>query len=233
MWLILMVVFSVGCDAEKLGVRLPRGGISMMNQATIKRDLWHMTDPRIGGRVPGSSGARRVAKYIARRMGYYGLKPAFEDGFRRNLGPSVGEMICGVKPGSGEQAVVVAALDPGIGTVSAIPITGLLSLVATFQGPDAPMHSLYFCVIPQAGGLKGFVSSGPVPYQQVLESFTLGTLTGTKLRVEHGPVLGPVRSRLLHSGPLTPGISDDIGQLDYGTILKRLEEVYSLVASVD
>ena len=233
MWLALTMLLAGGCDAGDLGVDVPQGGTAVLRSEVIKRDLWKMTDPRVGGRVPGSSGARRVAKYIAMRFSKSGLKPAFEDSYRRDLGSNVGEVVCGVRRGSGEQAVMVAALDPGIGTVSAIPIAGLLSLASTFDAPIAPMHSLYFCVIPEAGGLKGFATRGPVPYERVLESFTLGTLTGPSLSVDLVPRLGPVRSRLLHSGPLASGISDDIGQLDYQTILDRIGDIYFRVSGVD
>ena len=223
----------VGCEAGDLGVAVPKGGTDVLHRSVLKRDLWKMTDPRVGGRAPGSSGAKRVAKYIAKRLNMTGLKPAFGNSFRRDLGANVGELVCGVRRGSGEQAVVVAALDPGIGTVSAIPIAGLLSLASTFETPTAPMHSLYFCVIPEAGGLNGFARRGPVSYQRVLESFILGTLTGSELGVDAGPVIGPVRTQLLHAGPLPVGMSDDIGVLDYATILSRLGDVYSVISTVD
>ena len=223
----------VGCQAEKLGVYVPRGGSEALEPVKFRRDLWRMTDPRIGGRAPGSSGARRVAKYIATRFESNGLKPVFGDQYRRDLGRNVGEMICGVRQGSGEQAVVVVAMDPGIGILSAIPVAGLLSLAATFDAPTAPMHSIYFCVLPAAGGLTGFATRGPVAYQKVLESFTLGTLTGERLLDETGPALGPVQSKLLHSGQLPVDMSEDIGLLDYQTIIGRLGDVYSRVSAVD
>ena len=233
MFFLLSIMLAQGCDAESLGVRVPRGGREVLQAAVLKRDLWKMTDPRIGGRVPGSSGARRVAQYIAARFEAASLKPVFDSSYRRDLGPNIGEMVCGVHLGSGDQSVVVAALDPGIGTVSAIPVAGVLSVAATFDAPTAPMHSLYFCVLPEAGGLTGFTTRGPVPYQTVLESFTIGTLTGSALVSDLGPTLGPVQSQLLHSGPLDGAMTDDLGQLDYETILARLGDIYSRIAAVD
>jgi len=229
MWMLLWT----GCQAEKLGVFVPRGGGDALQPWTIKRDLWRMTDPRIGGRAPGSSGSRRVAAYIADRFDANGLQPAFDGSYRRDLGRNVGEMICGVRQGSGEQAVVVVAMDPGIGILSAIPVAGLISLASTFDAPEAPMHSVYFCVLPAAGGLTGFATRGPVTYQRVLESFTIGTLTGDRLMQESGPTLGPVRTVLLHSGPLSKDMSEDIGQLDYDLVVGRLAEIYSRVSAVD
>ncbi len=233
-WLALLVgVVVAGCKAEKLGVFVPRGGGDALQPWTVKRDLWRMTDPRIGGRAPGSSGSRRVAQYIADRFESNGLKPVFDGSFRQDLGNNVGEMICGVRQGSGEQAVVVVAMDPGIGILSAIPVAGIISLTATFDAPEAPMHSIYFCVLPAAGGLTGFATKGPVAYQRVLESFTIGTLTGSRIMTESGPTLGPVRTVLLHSGPLPTKMSEDIGQLDYGLVIGRLADVYSRVSAVD
>ena len=51
-------------------------------------------------------------------------------------------------------------------------------------------------------------------YQRVLETFIIGTLSGSSLTEEAGPALG----RTVHSsahGPLAIDMSDDIGQLDY------------------
>ena len=231
--LLALSVGLVGCDAETLGIHVPRGGRAMLHPSVFKRDLWRMTDPRIGGRVPGSSGARRVASYIADRFESHDLKPVFDGTYRRDLGKNVGEMVCGARQGSGEDAIVVAALDPGIGTLSAIPIAGVLSLVATFDAPEAPMHSIYFCVVPEAGGLTRLATRGPVDYQRGLETFIIGTLSGSSLTEEAGPALGPVQSILLHTGPLAIDMSDDIGQLDYRKLTSAVGEVYSRVSAVD
>lgn len=233
-WLCVVLALGLmGCDAETLGIHVPRGGRDMLHPSVFKRDLWRMTDPRIGGRVPGSSGSRRVAQYIAERLESQNLRPVFDGSYRRDLGKNVGEMVCGVRQGSGEDAIVVAALDPGIGTLSAIPIAGMLSLAATFDAPDAPMHSLYFCVLPEAGGLTRLTTRGPVDYQRVLETFIIGTLSGSSLKEEAGPVLGPVQSVLLHTGPLAPDMTDDIGQLDYKKLTSSVGDLYSRVSSVD
>ena len=231
--LLLLVASSMGCDAQRLGVHVPRGGPAMLHPGVFKRDLWRMTDPRIGGRVPGSSGARRVAQFIAERFESHDFKPVFEGKYRQDLGKNVGEMVCGVRRGSGEDAVVVAALDPGIGTLSAIPIAGMLSLAGSLDAQDAPMHSIYLCVLPEAGGLSRVTTRGPVDYQRVLETFILGTLTGPKLMEEPGPALGPVQSILLHTGPLAVDMPDDIGQLDYPKLIDSVGDVYSRVSSVD
>lgn len=233
-WVLAGVMMATGgCDADTLGIHVPRGGRAMLEPTVFKRDLWRVTDPRIGGRVPGSSGARRVAQYIAERLEFYGLKPVFGGEYRRDLGRNVGEMVCGVRRGSGEDAVVVAALDPGIGTLSAIPIAGILSLVATFDAPEAPMHSVYFCVLPEAGGLTRFATRGPVDYQRVLDTFIIGTLSGPGLKEEPGPVIGPVQSVLLHTGPLPVDMTDDIGQLDYLKLIGSVGDIYSRISSVD
>jgi hypothetical protein len=223
----------IGCDAERLGVAVPRGGPEMIEPSQIKRDLWKMTDPRIGGRVPGSSGSRVVARYLAERMEAAGLAPGFGDTYRKDLGSRVGEMICGVHRGSGDQAVLVATLDPGIGTLSALPAAGLLSLAGTFEMPQAPMHSLYFCSIPEAGGLTGFPGRSPVPVSAMLDVFMVGTLTGPQLLDEAGPKVGHVQSRLLHSGPLSEHTSDQLGELDYRTIGDRVADIYSVGSAVD
>ena len=229
----LLVAALVGCQAEKLGVSVPRGGAEVLDSALIKHDLWKMTDPRMGGRAPGSSGARRVAQYIAERFERNGLQPVFGDGYRLDLGGSSGEMICGVRKGAWDQAILVAALDPGIGTLSAIPVAGLIGLTETFVAPDAPMHSMYFCVLPEAGGFTGFPTRSPIPSGQLLDAFLIGTLTGDVLSSSSGPLIGPVQSKLLHSGPLSQDIPNDIGQLNYKAIRERVSDVYARVSSVD
>lgn len=227
------MLFCLGCDAASLGVDLPQGGTDSIQPANIKRDLWKLTDPRLGGRVPGSSGARLVAKQIAKRFEYSGLAPAFDGRFRRELGTNVGEMICGVHMGSGDQAVLMLALDPGIGTLSAIPMAAMINVAHAFDTVEAPMHSMYFCVVPESGGLTGFTRTSPVALGQVVEIFIIGTLTGETMVAQTGPVLGPLRTTLLHTGPLDWNVSDDIGQLDYARISEQLDAVYLRVSSVD
>ncbi len=232
-WLLVGVFFAVSCDAEKLGVRVPRGGTDTIDSMTIKRDLWKMTDPRIGGRAPGSSGARRVSQFIADRFEKNGLEPAFDGQYRFDLGKLTGEMVCGVRRGAWDQAILLAALDPGIGTLSAVPVAGLINLSAAFDTREAPMHTMVFCVLPEAGGFTGFPSRSPIPVAQLLEAFLVGTLTGSAIDSSPGPIIGPIQSQLLHSGPLSPVLSDDIGQLDYDTIRARVADIYLRVSSVD
>ena len=228
-----LLVALVGCDAERLGVRVPRGGPEALRAEAIKRDVWKMTDPRIGGRVPGSSGARHVATHIATRMRQNGLAPVFDGRYRRDLGRDVGEMVCGVQRGSGDQAVLIASLDPGIGTLSVVPAAGLISLAKTVQRPQAPMHSLYFCSIPEASGLSGLPMRSPVPIASILEVFLIGTLTGPELANDPGPKVGHVQSRLLHSGALSAEVSDRIGEINYDLIRDRIADVYSVISNVD
>jgi len=230
---LFLVAMMAGCDAERLSVAVPRGGVEAIQYAQIKRDLWKMTDPRIGGRVPGSSGSRIVARYLAERMEMAGMDPGFPDGYRKDLGRQVGEMVCGVHRGSGDQAVLIVTMDPGIGTLSAVPAAGLLSLAATFETPQAPMHSLYFCSIPEAGGLTGFPARSPVPVSAILEVFMVGTLTGSKIVDDPGPKVGHVQSHHLHSGPIDAAVSERVGELNYRIIRDRIADVYSVVAAVD
>ncbi len=229
----LLVALGVACDAERLGVDIPRGGPDVLSAPHIKRDVWRLTDPRIGGRVPGSSGARHVAKYTAFRMKDSGLDPAFDSGYRVDLGADVGEMVCGVHRGSGDQAILIASLDPGVGTLSVLPTVGLMSLASTFQHPQAPMHSLYFCSIPESSGLSGLPLRSPVALASLLEVFLVGTLTGPRLVEGAGPKVGHVRSRLLHSGALSSDISDRVGELDYEVIRDRLADAHRVISNVD
>ena len=229
----LLAMLLLGCQAESLGVSVPRGGTEVLDTAKLKRDLWKMTDPRLGGRAPGSSGARRVAQYISQRFARHGLQPAFEDGYRFDTGQQTGEMICGVRKGAWDQAVLIAALDPGIGTLSAIPVSGLINLAEAFLTPEAPMHNMYFCVLPEAGGFTGFPTRSPIPTGQLLDAFLIGTLTGDALASSSGPLIGPIQSTLLHSGPLPEDMHNDIGQLDYARIRDRVADVYLRVSGVD
>jgi hypothetical protein len=232
-WLLLWALFGTACDAEMLGVRVSKGGAATIDSKTIKRDLWKMTDPRIGGRAPGSSGARRVSQYIADRFESTGLEPAFDGKFRFDMGKLTGEMVCGVRKGAWDQAILLAALDPGIGTLSAVPVAGLLNLASAFHTREAPMYSMVFCVLPEAGGFTGFPSRSPIEVGQLLDAFLMGTLTGASLDSTPGPLIGPIQSQLLHSGPLSPVLSDDIGQLEYDTIRARVADIYLRVSSVD
>jgi hypothetical protein len=174
-----------------------------------------------------------VSQYIADRFKDNGLEPAFDGKYRFDLGKLTGEMVCGVRKGAWDQAILVAALDPGIGTLSAVPVAGLINLSSAFHAPEAPMHSMVFCVLPEAGGFTGFPSRSPVPVGQLLDAFLMGTLTGSTLDSRPGPLIGPIQSHLLHTGPLSSGLSDDIGQLDYDIIQARVADIYSRVSSVD
>jgi len=61
----------------------------------------------------------------------------------------------------------------------------------------------------------------------------IGTLTGDILNESAGPVIGPIQSHLLHSGPLPKDVSQDLGQLNYQKIRARLADIHSRVSSVD
>ena len=101
------------------------------------------------------------------------------------------------------------------------------------QRPQAPMHSLYFCSIPGGGGGSGLPARSPVPIASILEVFLIGTLTGPALASDPGPKVGHVQSRLLHSGALSAGVSDRIGEIDYERIRDRTADVYSVISNVD
>jgi hypothetical protein len=232
--LLMPVLFSLlACEAEQFGVHLPTGGADAITAADLRWDLWRITDPRLGGRAPGSSGSRRVAKRIASRLIEAGFSPGWAGAFRRSAEPDTGELVCGVKRGRTDEAILVAALDPGIGTISAVPIAGLIALSAAFEGPSIPTHSMVFCVLPEAGGLAAYARNPVLELSDTRAYFVLGSLTGGTLLVEDGPLVFGLSPILLHTGPLAARLKDDMDRVRFGAVTARTRVAYSVLRSVE
>ncbi len=220
------LMFLFACDVEDVGVQLPQGGVDAVTASDLRHNLWSLTDPRLGGRVPGSSGAKRVGQHIRRQMQKSHLEPGFGEVFLRDLGPERGEIACGVRPGGGSGAQVVVALDPGVGTLSAVPIAGLLSLAQAFDGPDKEKQSFVFCVLPESGGLKSYVAEPPHPLDQTAAFTIIGSLTGDALQAAPGPEIAAIRSTVLHTGPIASKLGDDMGAMDFDALATQVRAVY-------
>jgi len=223
---LILPLLMFACDPEDVGVRLPQGGAEAVQSTDLRRDLWTFTDPRIGGRAPGSSGARRVAAAVEKRFVQAHLSPAFGEVFRYDLGPSRGEMVCGIRSGGGRGAVAVVALDPGIGVLSAVPIAGLLGVVKASEGPDQRAHSTIFCLLPESGGLDGYVAHPPHPLDGTSKVVILGSLTGEALRVAPGPGISGIQSEVWHTGPIASGLGDEMGRLDFEALATQVRGVH-------
>jgi hypothetical protein len=221
----LLPLLLLSCDAEDLGVRLPQGGTDAVDAAEIRQVLWTLTDPRLGGRAPGSSGARRSAEAIAERLEAAHLRPGFAEGYRKDLGMDRGEMVCGVAPGDGGGAQVVLALDPGVGSLSAVPIAGLTALASAFDGPELAAPHV-FCVLPEAGGLDGYAQHPPHPLSRTAGVAILGSLTGTQLQRAPGPEIVGLRTEILHTGPLSKDLGQDMSTVDVAQVATQVRAVY-------
>jgi len=223
-----LLLLLLSCDAEDVGVRLPQGGTDAVQAADLRRDLWTFTDPRIGGRAPGSSGARRVAQAVEKRFEQAHLTPAFGTAYHRDLGENKGSMVCGLKAGGGGGGggVAVVALDPGIGALSAVPIAGLTGLAKAFDGPEAPASTHIFCLLPESGGLDGYVSSPPHPLSSTSSMVILGSLTGQDFQSVPGPEIAGIRSEVWHTGPLSSVLGDDMGRVDFEALATQVRAVY-------
>ncbi len=227
---VLLTLSLLACDAATVGVRLPQGGPDAVQPDELHRLLWTLTDPRLGGRVPGSSGASRVAAEVAKRFQKLHLEPAFGESFRHDLGPARGELVCGIRPGGGQGAVTVAALDPGIGILSAVPIAGLIGLVKAFDGPEERDRAYAFCLLPEAGGLEGYLTWPPTPVDQTARFYILGSLTGPELQASPGPDLAGIHTKILHTGPLASSMGDDMGKVDFEALAVQVKTAYSTVS---
>jgi hypothetical protein len=222
----ILPLLLLACDPEDVGVHLPQGGAEAVLPEDLRRDLWTFTDPRIGGRAPGTSGARRVALAIEKGFSQAHLEPAFSDAYRHDLGEGRGEMVCGTRGGGGGGAVVVVALDPGIGVLSAVPISGLMGVVRAFDAPKPLARPHIFCLLPESGGLDGYLSHPPHPPSTTSKVIILGSLTGQELQASPGPELAGIRSEIWHTGPLDSSLGDDMGRLDYEALAARVRAVY-------
>jgi hypothetical protein len=222
----ILPLLILACDPEDVGVRLPQGGADAVQATDLRRDLWTFTDPRIGGRAPGSSGARRVAAAVEKRFVQAHLSPAFGEIFRHDLGSNRGEMICGLRSGGGGGAVAVVALDPGIGVLSAVPIAGLMGVVKASDGPDERTHSTIFCLLPESGGLDGYVAHPPHPLDATSKVVILGSLTGEALQVAPGPGISGIQSEVWHTGPIAPALGDDMGRVDFEALATQVRGVH-------
>lgn len=223
----LALLLMLACDPADVGVVLPQGGPDAVTADDLRRDLWTYTDPRIGGRAPGSSGARRVAQAVAQQFQRAHLRPAFGDGYQKDLGAEHGELVCGVRPGGGAGAVAVVALDPGVGVMSAVPIAGLVALTRAFDGVDSLDRTFIFCLLPESGGLDGYVAHPPHPLSTTSQLVILGSLTGQVHQRSAGPSLAGISSEIWHTGPLAPELADDMGRLDYEAVVTQVRTVFS------
>ncbi len=228
----LLPLLLLGCDAQTLGVSLPQGGEDAIHASFLRRSMWTLTDPRIGGRPPGSSGAQRVAMEVAKGFEKAHLAPGFGESYRHDLGAEQGEMVCGVRPGGGAGAIAVLALDPGIGALSAVPIVGLLGLVKAFDGPEERDQTYVFCVLPEAGGLDGYVADAPHPVSHTARLYILGSLTGTELQETPGATVAGIQSTVLHTGPLSRDLGDEMGKVDFEGLTSQVRAAYSVVTTV-
>jgi hypothetical protein len=229
----LLPLTLAACLAEDIGVALPAGGEAAIQSADLQWDLWRITDPRLGGRVPGSSGARRVAKRIADRMAEASFGPGFATGYRWSQSPDTSDLVCGRKEGASAEAIVVTALDPGFGTLSAVPIAGLLALARAFDTPTLPVHTMVFCVMPEAGGIESYAKNPAAPLESTRAFFIIGSLTGQRIEVESGATVAGIAPVLLHSGPLASRLGDDMGRVRFGGLERRTRVAYSAVSALE
>jgi len=223
---LLLPLLLLACDAAELGVQLPQGGTDAIQVDDLQRDLWTLTDPRLGGRAPGSSGARRVAQAVGKRFRHAHLTPAFGDSYRYDLGVDRGEMVCGIRPGSSEGALAIVALDPGIGTLSAVPVAGLLGLAQAFDGTANRSRPVIMCLLPESGGLNGYAQHPPHPLVDTSRFVILGSLTGGNLRTDAGPEIVGLRSQIMHTGPIAADLGDDMGKVDFGRLSAQVRTAY-------
>ncbi len=233
-WRLALALLALpGCAADQVGVVLPRGGVQAIESADLRWDLWRITDPRLGGRAPGSSGARRIAKRISSRLAEAGFGPGWLNGHQRQQ--TTGEVgpICGQKEGVTDEVIVVAALDPGIGTLSAVPIAGLLGLSRAFDAPSPSTHTMVFCVLPEAGGIANYARDPVAPLSATRAFFVVGSLTGKKLLVEEGVQVAGFEPILLHTGPISARIGDDMGRVRFSAVEARTRVAYLALSAAE
>ena len=222
----VFTMLLLACDPEDVGVRLPQGGVDAVVPLEIRNDLWSFTDPRLGGRAPGSSGAKRVARALAERFQVAHLEPGFGESYQHDLGPRRGTMVCGRRPGGGAGAIAVVALDPGVGVLSAVPIAALTGLAKASDGQETLSRTYVFCLLPEAGGLDGYLAHPPHPLSTTVRMVILGSLSGESLRTAPGPDLSGLPSEIWHTGPLAATLGDDMGRLDFESIATQVRAVY-------
>ena len=160
----LLLILAVGCQAESLGVDVPKGGPDAISQEDLQRDAWAFGK--------GDAGA------FEQRLQQMHTLPAFGSSYRS------GEVVCGIKDGRSGKSRVIAAEGP-----AALPRAEVISLAKAWDLPQPPEHSVVLCAWPD-GGAAAYANRPAVPLDSTLGVTVLGDLSGPALRATEAGSLG-------------------------------------------
>lgn len=227
-----MMLSLLACPvpAERVGVEIAKGGAESLSQEDLKRDLWLLSPDQVGPRRPGDPGYTEGLQRVESRLAEMKTLPGFGDQVRRAAGE--GTSLCTQKDGRSGRAIVIAALDEDDGADrSASAIAALISLAKAFDLPEAPKHTVLFCVLPEPSGLEAWVSAPAVPLADTVAILTLGPVGGPEaLSVEEGELAG-VRRIHVSSGPMdfhgTP--EDKMSRVNFVQLLERVRQILQAV----
>jgi hypothetical protein len=216
------------CKAERMGVEVPRGGESAINQEDLQRDTYRILAWEKNGatRSGGTTAARSVAEDVNFRMREVHLLPVFGSSWQQEIHHAWN--VCGLRDGADSHAVLFAARDGGRGAdFGATPVAVLMSLAKAEDDRRAPAHSEFFCVVSPDGGEARLGEQPPVPWTAVSDIVVIGPMGGTELTFTDTTFAGQ-KALLVTTGtdPVHGTDEDTMGRLDFRRIQAHTIELY-------
>lgn len=175
----LILLSLLGCPAEMLGVQIPAGGVESLQMEDFNRDADRFLHSERRAGMPRHQQGRQD---FMDRLVQMHLLPVFDKSFIQ--GTAKGEVhICGERLGRGNERVVVAAVDTGVGAHrSAAGLAALISLAKTYDTNEPPPRGVVFCRVG-AGAQEAFIQDAPLGKVEAviwLEDLGQGTLQVTR-----------------------------------------------------
>jgi hypothetical protein len=226
-----LLVWALGCKAEKLGVHLPPTGIDAVNLEDLQRDVFALGGPSAAPRGPGEPGAAAGAAWVEQRLSQMSLVPAYGRAWQQPLGDGRA-LVCGQRDGQSDDTIAILALDSGAGAAhGAVPLTALIALAKSFTGREKPSYTLLFCAVPEPGGLDAYAATPPIPLDRTVGVYTLGPFADGQLRTAPAsPVGSAPRVALTTAKVPDPGPADRAEAVDFRRLLDRVRQVRAWVA---
>ncbi len=228
---LLLVTALVGCKAETLGVELPRGGPDAVSVEDLQRDTFSLTTPD-GARLPGEPGHRAAVGHFGQRLQQMKLLPGFGAEWQRAL-PDGGVLVCGRKDGAAERAVLVLAMDPGIGVrAGPVQLAAAVSLAKAFDTPRPPAASLVVCGQFAGPGPARLDAAAPLPRDTVQQPVFLLTGFGGDPQADGDPALGLPggwSATPWPGGTADPAAADAHDQVDYRLVAAQVKRLHGAV----
>lgn len=220
-----LLLFLVGCRAERLGVHLPPTGINAVNVEDLQRDTFGLGGPQLPSRAAGTAGATASAAWMAERFGQMSLLPGFGAEWARPL-PDGRVVVCGRRDGAGEGAMLTVALDENTHERGTVAMAATIALAKSVTGREAPPRTLFFCSVPEPDGLDALLAAPPVPKADIALLTLVGPFGDGALQVRDlDPIQGvPARRFATEGAGETP--EPPLEDLDFRGVLDTVRDAH-------